>query len=100
MQRKLYFMKNFDILQKKVIEITMLDNFTEALNLIVDNYVKVKFSYLTSENIRFETKWKMNFYEFEKNWQNIPNSTSYEVEKEYYEWEGIVTEMEHFKKFC
>ena len=58
----------------------------------------LKIHLLKQENLRFENKWEMSFTEFEQKSPNMPNGMSYETEKEYYQWEGIITDMEYYAK--
>ena len=41
----------------------------------------------------FEKKYGMNFEAFKKLWDagRVPNQYAYEVEKDYLEWEGLIT---------
>ncbi len=86
-------MKQHDI---DILEQTGTQNLSEALSVLYPDYIKLKLYYLNNEKAQFETKWKMTFAAFEQFTQNNENGSSYEIEQEYYEWEAIVTELEHY----
>ena len=48
---------------------------------------------------QFEKRYKKNFNEFKIDWERgkIADKFSYQVEKDYWEWEAAVTDQEHFK---
>jgi len=47
-----------------------------------------------------EKKYEMKFEEFEKKFQKeeISNQYSYEIEKDYLEWEGLVGRLKKYQK--
>lgn len=84
-------------IQQKIIEFTQEENLEKALDIVFNDYLHCKLYYLENENNIYEIKWKMSFVEFEKKLAEMQNGMSYEMEQEYYQWEGIVTELEYFK---
>ena len=85
------------VTEKKLLEITKVDNFNAALDIVFKDYLKYKLYFLKNENNRYEVKWGMSFDEFEKKSPRMPNGISYELEQEYYKWEAVITELEYFK---
>jgi hypothetical protein len=65
---------------------------------LLSDYFTLKIFYISQEVIRYETKWNMSYYEFEKNSVNMPDGFSYELEKEYYEWGEKVALLEYYQK--
>ena len=85
------------VTEKKLLEITKVDNFDAALDIVFNDYLKYKLYFLKNENNRYEVEWGMSFNEFEKKSPKMPNGTSYELEQKYYKWEAVITELEYFK---
>ena len=82
-----------EVIQEQILQLTQANDYDNALNIVVKDYIKYKLYYLKNENNRFEIKWGATFDEFEKNKDN----TTYEHEQEYYQWEAVVTELDYFK---
>ena len=87
-----------DTFEKEIKKLSGKDEYQEGLKTMIREYLKMKLYYLKAENLRFETKWNMDFYEFEKQSPQFPHGMSYEVEQEYYDWEGIITDIQYYKK--
>ncbi len=85
------------VTEKKMLEITKVDTFNKALDIVFNDYLKYKLYFLKNENNRYEIKWGMTFSEFEKKSPQMTKGTAYELEQEYYEWEAVITELEYFK---
>lgn len=80
-------------IEEKVIKLTGIESYPEALNQIVKEFIKLKLHFLKLENIMYETKWGMDFYEFEKKSPELPDGMGYKTEQEYYAWEGVITDI-------
>lgn len=71
-----------------------------ALLKVVNEYIEMKIAQQEAIIARMEEKWKMPLTEFE---QRSKDNTlgkdpySYEVERDYWEWEAAVTRLEHYK---
>jgi hypothetical protein len=50
----------------------------------------------------YERRYGMDFAAFKQAWQDgrIPNAHSYEVEREYWEWEAAVTDEERLQQIA
>ncbi len=83
--------------QQQIMDFTKATNFDNALDIVFKDYVRYKLYYLKNENNRYEIKWNMTFYEFEKKSPAMENGMSFDTEQEYYQWEAVVTELEYFK---
>jgi len=82
--------------QEQIVEFTQAGTFNNALDIVFKDYVRYKLYYLKNENNRYEIKWGMSFEEFEKKSPKLPNTTNYELEQEYYQWEAVTTELDYF----
>ena len=67
-----------------------------ALYTAVKELAKLKLADAKSRLKQFEEKSQMAFDAFQKAWNEdrIPNKHSYEVEKDYWEWEAAVTDAQ------
>jgi len=82
--------------KEQIVEFTQAESLDNALDIVFKDYIKYKLYYLKNENNRYEIKWGMSFDEFEEKSPSFPNGVSYELEQEYYQWEAVITELEHF----
>ncbi|MEW6405922.1 MAG: hypothetical protein AB1649_29390 [Chloroflexota bacterium] len=67
-----------------------------ALSLAIKDLVRLRLSEAQSRIAEFEKKYGMTFSEFEEACENgkIQDPYSYEVEKDDWEWEAAVTDLE------
>ncbi len=69
----------------------------KALAIILTDYVRMKMYWLKTENARYESKWGFDFFQFEKDSAHWENAGAYELEKEYYEWSTVISELKFYK---
>ena len=64
-----------------------------ALSIAVKDLVRLRLKEVSEERQVYEQKYGVDFETFKTRFLAglIPNSYSYEVEKDYWEWEGAVT---------
>lgn len=86
-----------ETVQQQIINLTNETDFDNALGVVFKDYIRYKLYYLRSENNRLETKWGMTFDEFEKKSPEMEDGMSFDMEQAYYQWEAIITELEHLK---
>jgi hypothetical protein len=65
-----------------------------ALTVAVRDLVRLRIKEVEDERKCFERKYGMRFVEFKAKWlaDEIPDRYSYEVERDYWDWEGAVTD--------
>ncbi len=68
-----------------------------ALPLATRDLIQLKLKNYSEQIARFEAKYQMTFEEFKSSWENnqIPNKHSYEVERDYWEWEAAEVERKN-----
>ncbi len=85
---------------------TLLTRMTEvadpeaALWKVLVEYIELKTSELRRQIGDFESKWKMSFAEFAERCGNDTlgqDPFSYEVESDYWEWDGAETLLAHYR---
>jgi len=61
-------------------------------------YLKLK--EVVEQRKRFEERYQMEFEAFKRTWNEgqIPNKYSYEVERDYWEWEAAVTDEKRLRE--
>ncbi len=71
-----------------------------ALSLAIKDLVRLRLSEAQARIAEFEKKYNMTFSEFEEACENgkIQDPYSYEVEKDDWEWEAAVTDMESLEE--
>jgi hypothetical protein len=67
-----------------------------ALPLAVKDWIRLKLKEASERREAFEQRYGMEFQAFKQAWTEgrIENSHSYEVERDYWEWEATVTDEE------
>jgi len=62
--------------------------------------VRFKLEEAEEQRKRFEERYQMNFEAFKQAWNEdqIPNKHSYEVERDYWEWEAAVTDERRLRE--
>ena len=67
-----------------------------ALPIAMKDWLRLKLKEVDEERLLFEQKYGMDFAEFKRQWHAdlIPDRYSYEVESDYWDWEGAVTETQ------
>ncbi|MFH0925181.1 MAG: hypothetical protein V1872_06050 [bacterium] len=77
-----------------LLKVTRMADMDMALRKVFHEYLDLKLAEINKEIDKFEGKWKMSFNEFlERNKKNeIGNDIfSYEIEREFWEWERLDT---------
>lgn len=93
-----------DVISKPIYRI--LTNLTQesrldvALPLAVKDLVRLKLKEAREQREAFEQRYEMEFGAFQEAWQagHIVNKHSYEVERDYWEWEAAVTDEVRLKE--
>ena len=83
-----------------LLKATMTSDIETALWKVVSEYLDLKMKELGKENSKFSEKWGMSFDEFSKACKEgklKEDIYSYEVEKDFWEWERIHTLKQHYK---
>ena len=84
-----------------LIKVTHLPDINVALKKVLKEYIELKISDLKEKVKVFETKWGMSFKEFQEACKNKTIKTdvySYNVEKDFWEWEGIETLLSYYQE--
>ncbi|MDZ7402005.1 MAG: hypothetical protein ONB37_17740 [candidate division KSB1 bacterium] len=70
-----------------------------ALPLATRDLIQLKLKNYSEQIARFEERYRMTFDQFKIAWDKdqIPNKRSYEVEKDYWEWEAAVLERQNLE---
>jgi len=95
---------NADAISKPIYRI--LTNLTQesrldvALPLAVKDLVRLKLKEAREQRESFEQRYETDFVAFQEAWhaERITNKHSYEVERDYWEWEAAVTDEERLKE--
>ena len=89
-----------DVISKPIYQILAYMTHTSrmelALPIAVKELVSLKLKETAGEIRAFEQRYGTDFEAFESAWhqERIPNKHSYEVEKDYWEWEAAVSDYE------
>jgi outer membrane lipopolysaccharide assembly protein LptE/RlpB len=64
-----------------------------ALTIAVKDWIRLRLREVESERVGFEAKYDMTFEQFRVKFagEGIPDQYSYEVERDYFDWEAAVT---------
>ena len=78
---------------KLLLEITGSSDLNVAVKEISKDAIEHRLEKIESEIRKFEEKYGMTFEEFKRAWEKgeIENKHSYEVEKDFWEWEGLMS---------
>jgi hypothetical protein len=73
-----------------------------ALPLAMKDWIRLKLWEAQQQRQDFEGRHGMDFAAFKQAWHAglIPNAHSYEVEREYWEWEAVVTDEERLQQIA
>ena len=71
-----------------------------ALSLAVKDLVRLRLKEALAQKATFEQRYGMDFDSFKQTWDanGIANKHSYEVERDYWEWEATVADAEHLQE--
>jgi hypothetical protein len=81
-------------------DLTGEERFDIALHLATKDLVRLKLKETEEEIVNFENRYKMAFEKFKKAWEKgqIPKKYSYEVEKDYWEWEAAISDQKRLRQ--
>lgn len=86
-----------------LLELTSTSDLDSALLSAMKDVIDHRIEKCEQEINAFETKYKMKFEDFKEKWNNnelLGNKYSYEIEKDYWEWEAAVSRREHLGKIA
>ncbi|MHB0878149.1 MAG: hypothetical protein ACYC5O_19105 [Anaerolineae bacterium] len=71
-----------------------------ALPIAIRDWIRLKLKEVREQQETFQRRYGMDFAAFRQAWQQgeIPNQHSYEVERDYWEWEAAVTDEERLQE--
>ncbi len=71
-----------------------------ALPLAMKDWVRLKLWEVRQQRQDYEGRYNMDFAAFKQAWHDgrIPDAYSYEVEREYWEWEAVVTDEDRLQQ--
>jgi hypothetical protein len=86
-------------LQKILTDLTGEVRFDVALQIAVKDLVRLKLREAEEQRERFQERYQMTFSAFKQAWDEgrIADKYSYEVERDYWEWEAAVTDEQRLK---
>ena len=87
-------------LYKILTELTGERRFDVALHLATKDLVRFKLQEAEQQIKGFEQRYAMPFEQFQQAWENgqIADKYSYEVEKDYWEWETVHADLPRFRQ--
>ncbi len=87
-------------IHKILADLTGETRFDDALYLATRDLVRLKLREAEEQRKRFEKRYQMDFEVFKRAWNDgqIPNKQSYEVERDYWEWEAAVTDEKRLRE--
>lgn len=70
-----------------------------AVTLAVKDWLQLRLSVIEAQKQAFEEKYGMDFADFRAAWGagEIADQYSYEVERDYWEWEGLLTDEDDLR---
>ena len=84
-----------------LMKVTHLPDMDAALKKVLTEYLDLKIADLRAKIKAYESKWKMTFADFESAFKNraLPADIySYEVEKDFWEWEGMDSLLKYYEE--
>lgn len=81
-------------LYRVVTQLTHQDRVETALAVAIKDWIELRLQHIAAERELYEKKWGMDYAEFKRRWLDgvIPDPYSYAVEKDYFDWEAVVTD--------
>jgi len=81
---------------KILTDITGQPRFEVALHLATKDLLRLKLKEAEEQCEAFEARYGMDFESFKQAWAegHIPDKFSYDVERDYWEWEAAVTDIQ------
>jgi hypothetical protein len=87
-------------LHKILSRLTGQERFDMALHLATKDLLQLKMNEADHQLQEYENRYGMSFEEFRDAWENdnLPDRHSYEIEKDYWEWEAAFTDRERLQE--
>ena len=87
-------------LEKILIDLTGEPRADVALHVALKDAVSHRLEIIESEIKKLESKYHVTFPEFKSKWEKdeIEKKYSYDVEKDYWEWEGLASRREKIEE--
>ena len=87
-------------LYRVLTDLTQEPNLEVALPLAVKDWVRLKLKEVSERRTAFEQRYQMDFAAFKQAWNegHIRDKYSYEVERDYREWEAATTDEERLSQ--
>jgi hypothetical protein len=87
-------------IHKILVDLTGETRFDVALRVATKDLVRLKLKEVGEQRKRFKERYQMDFEAFKQAWNEnqIPNKHSYEVERDYWEWEAAVTDERRLRE--
>ncbi len=92
-----------DVISKPVYrvlsDLTQESRVEVALPIAIKDWVRLKLKEVREQREAFEQQYGMDFHAFKGAWRDgrIPDKHSYEIERDYREWEAAVTDEERLQ---
>ncbi len=77
-----------------LLQVTQSQDLEEALHKVLRDYLALKIASLSTEISSLEQKWGSSFAEFR---EKTKEDYTYEVEKDFWEWERLETLKAHYQ---
>lgn len=87
-------------IHKILTDLTGERRFDVALHLATKDLVRLKLKEAEGQRKQFEERYQMDFETFKRAWDEgqIADKYSYEVERDYWEWEAAVTDEKRLQE--
>lgn len=81
-------------------DVTGESNLDSAVRITVEDAMRHRLERLEEQIEGFEQRYDMGFEVFEQKWQEgeIDDKHSYDVEKDYWEWEGLISRQKKLEE--
>jgi len=81
-------------------DLTQESRVEAALPLAIKDWVRLRLKEAQEQREVFRTRYGMDFQAFQEAWKEgrIPDEHSYEVERDYWEWEAAVTDTQRLQE--
>jgi hypothetical protein len=86
--------------QRLLTDLTGEARFDVALHLAVKDLIRLKLKEAERQRLGFEERYRMDFEAFKRAWDegHIADQHTYEVERDYWEWEAAVTDEKRLRQ--
>lgn len=83
---------------KALVDITGEPRIDLAFSMTVKDVIEHRLEKIEREIAKFENNYRENFSAFKREWTKRKDKFSYKIEKDYIEWEGLITRKKKLKK--